>query len=84
MNFIPIQRKKYVDRKIRIGNGDDKLTFWIHTPVALGTLTRADVIWNLDYTSLYTYCLWRCTSNLKITNVKLIDFAKKYVNDFLN
>ena len=49
----------------------------------MGTLTRADVTWNLDYTSLYTYCLWKCTSNLKIANIKLIDIAKKYVKEFV-
>ena len=50
----------------------------------MGALSRADVTWNLDYTSLYSYCLWKCNFKLKIVNIKLIDLNKKYVKHFYN
>ena len=69
-------------RKLGVDNKDKKLTFWIQTPNLLGTLYRADVAWNLDYTSLYSYCLWKCNLNLKIINMKLVDITKEYVRIF--
>ena len=69
-------------RKIEVDNGNAKLIFWIQTPNLLGTLNRADVAWNHNYTSLFSYCLWKCNSDLKIINIKLVDINKKYVKFF--